>query len=133
VLCSPCSFSLCHLHTVALRKKVVGLLEVGRHWLSAILPAVEVFFGGGSVTLTEADTVPPLWQPTISPYTCLSSRVWVLPNWCSCGFSLLLLLCFFPLLSPRSALGTSSQGHYYTAKGNRTRPPLGVASRGGAV
>jgi hypothetical protein len=39
------------------------------------------------------------------------------------GFSLLLLLCFFLLLSPRGALGSSSQGHHYTAKGHRARPP----------
>ena len=43
-------------------------------------------------------------------------QLWVLP---SASF-----VCFL-LLSPRGALGSSSQGHHYTAKGNRARPPGG--------
>jgi hypothetical protein len=50
-------------------------------------------------------------------------QLWVLP---SASF------VFFLLLSPRGALGSSSQGHHYTAKGNRARPPWGL-SRGGVV
>jgi hypothetical protein len=59
-------------------------------------------------------------------------RVWVLPNWCSCGFSLLLLLCFFHCDLHAGALPPPPKGTTTRLKAT-ARAPLGVASRGGAV
>jgi hypothetical protein len=57
---------------------------------------------------------------------------WVLPNWCSCGFSLLLLLCFFLCDLHAVHLGPPPKSTTTRLKAT-ARAPLGVASRGGAV
>jgi hypothetical protein len=61
-------------------------------------------------------------------------RVWVLfPIGCSCGFSLLLILCVFPtVISTQCTWGLPPKGTTTRLKAT-ARAPLGVASRGGAV
>jgi hypothetical protein len=59
---------------------------------------------------------------------------WVLPNWCSCGFSLLLLLCVFSIVISTQCTWDPLAPKSTTTRLKATaRPPLGVASRGGAV